>query len=169
MAAMAESADVPIAGKFDPQFAGVGEAFRRNMMSETAAGREVGACVSVVVDGKTVVDLWGGYQDSARTLPWKRDTITCMLSVSKASASICALILADRGQLDLEQPVVHYWPEFAQAGKEIRTRLNYGSKPHNGPTYVFVGLIYDLIHGRQFRSDPTRFAQIQPALHGFHF
>jgi CubicO group peptidase (beta-lactamase class C family) len=32
--------------------------------------------------------------------------------------ALCALVLADRGELDLDAPVARYWPEFAQNGKE---------------------------------------------------
>ena len=32
--------------------------------------------------------------------------------------ALCALILADRGELDLSAPVARYWPEFAAAGKD---------------------------------------------------
>jgi CubicO group peptidase (beta-lactamase class C family) len=32
--------------------------------------------------------------------------------------ALCALILADRGDLDLDAPVARYWPEFAAAGKD---------------------------------------------------
>jgi len=70
-----------------------------------------------------VVDLWGGHADSARTRPWERDTIVNVFSTSKAMTALCALILVDRGQLDLDAPVARYWPEFAVAGKErITTR-----------------------------------------------
>jgi len=33
-------------------------------------------------------------------------------------AALCALVLVDRGLLDLDAPVARYWPEFGQAGKE---------------------------------------------------
>ena len=60
--------DVPVGGVCDPKFAAVEAAFRRNMADgDPACGEEVGACVSVVVEGETVVDLWGGYADAART------------------------------------------------------------------------------------------------------
>jgi CubicO group peptidase (beta-lactamase class C family) len=32
--------------------------------------------------------------------------------------ALCALVLADRGDLELAAPVGRYWPEFARAGKE---------------------------------------------------
>src|SRR3954467_13806580 len=78
---------------------------------------DVGAAVAVYVDGEPVVDLWGGYADAARTVAWERDTITNVWSTTKTMTALCALILADRGDLDLDAPVAEYWPEFAAAGK----------------------------------------------------
>ena len=52
-------------------FAAVREEFDRNF----AEREEVGASVSVTVDGETVVDLWGGVADAATGRPWERDTI----------------------------------------------------------------------------------------------
>lgn len=68
--------------------------------------------------GEPVVDIWGGYTDAARTTPWQRDTITCVWSTTKTMVTLCALVLADRGDLDLDAPVARYWPEFAAAGKD---------------------------------------------------
>lgn len=114
--------DVPIAGTCDPKFAAVEAAFRRNMAEgDPACGEEVGACVSVVVEGETVVDLWGGFRDAARTAPWLRDTVTCMMSVSKACAAVALLTLVDKGAVDLDAPVAGYWPAFAANGKDAMT------------------------------------------------
>ncbi|MEV5595520.1 serine hydrolase domain-containing protein [Streptomyces sp. NPDC052496] len=79
---------------------------------------DVGASAAVFVDGEPVVDVWGGYADADRTIPWQRDTITGVWSVTKTMTALCALILADRGQLDPDAPVARYWPEFAAAGKD---------------------------------------------------
>ncbi|MFG2478334.1 serine hydrolase domain-containing protein [Streptomyces fagopyri] len=79
---------------------------------------DAGASVAVFVDGEPVVDVWGGFADADRTIPWQRDTITNVWSVTKTMTALCALILADRGELDLDAPVGRYWPEFASAGKE---------------------------------------------------
>ena len=78
---------------------------------------DVGGSVAVFVDGEPVVDVWGGSADAARTVPWQRDTITNVWSVTKTMTALCALILADRGELDPDAPVARYWPEFAVAGK----------------------------------------------------
>ncbi|OAA25832.1 penicillin-binding protein, beta-lactamase class C [Frankia sp. EI5c] len=77
-----------------------------------------GASVAVLVDGEPVVDIWGGHVDEARTVAWERDTIVNVWSTTKTMTALCALILADRGVLDLDAPVARYWPEFAAAGKE---------------------------------------------------
>lgn len=79
---------------------------------------DVGASVAVFVDGEAVVDVWGGFADADRTIPWQRDTIANVWSVTKTMTALCALILADRGELDLAAPVARYWPEFAAAGKD---------------------------------------------------
>jgi len=107
------TATVQIEGTCDPRFAAVRDAFRENF----AARDEVGAAVCVCADGKVVVDLWGGYADSTRTRRWERNTVVDVASTSKGLTAICVLMLVDRGLLDLDAPVAHYWPEFAQARK----------------------------------------------------
>ena len=92
------------------------EAVADRFQSNFAEGAELGAAVSVVVDGETMVDLWGGNRDRDAT-PWERDTIVCMMSVSKPFSALCIFLLADRGLIDIDSPVARYWPEFAQAGK----------------------------------------------------
>jgi CubicO group peptidase (beta-lactamase class C family) len=79
---------------------------------------DAGASIAVFVDGEPVVDVWGGFADADRTIPWQRDTITNVWSVTKTMTALCALVLADRGELDLAAPVGRYWREFAGAGKE---------------------------------------------------
>jgi CubicO group peptidase (beta-lactamase class C family) len=102
-----------IHGHADPRFAGVRDAFAANF----ARGEDVGASVAVTLGGELVVDLWGGHADAAKTRPWQRDTIVNVYSTTKTMTALCALLLADRGELDLAQKVAHYWPEFAANGK----------------------------------------------------
>ncbi|WP_168703711.1 serine hydrolase domain-containing protein [Gordonia paraffinivorans] len=78
---------------------------------------DVGSSVAVTIDGELVVDLWGGWMDAERTKPWQRDTLVNVFSTTKAMTSLAALVLVDRNELDLDAPVCHYWPEFAQNGK----------------------------------------------------
>src|SRR5215813_12652956 len=102
-----------VQGTCPPRFAAIREAFAANF----EAGREVGASFAVTIDGAPVVDLWSGTADAAGTRPWTEDTIVNVFSTTKAMTALCAHILVDRGLLDLNAPVVRYWPEFAQAGK----------------------------------------------------
>ncbi len=101
-------------GICDPKFRGVREAFEDNFDTRG----EVGASVALTIDGKSVVDLWGGYADKKKTRPWTRDALVNVYSTTKGLTAVCAHRLVDEGKLDLDAPVAKYWPEFAQAGKE---------------------------------------------------
>ena len=65
-----------------------------------------------------MVDAWGGFTGPGHTAAWQADTITNTWSVTKTMTALCALILADRGELDLDAPAGRYWPEFGAAGKD---------------------------------------------------
>jgi CubicO group peptidase (beta-lactamase class C family) len=101
-------------GTCDSSFEGVREALANSL----DAGTDVGASVAVLVEGEPVVDIWGGFADEGRRRPWERDTITNVWSITKTMTFLCALMLADRGELDFYAPVARYWPEFAAGGKE---------------------------------------------------
>jgi CubicO group peptidase (beta-lactamase class C family) len=102
-----------IHGECDARFARLREVFERSF----AEDRETGASLAVVLDGRPVVDLWGGHADAARTRAWERDTIVNLYSTTKGWTALCAHVLVDRGELDLDAPVARHWPEFARAGK----------------------------------------------------
>ena len=95
-------------------FATVREELDRNF----AERGEIGASVSVTVDGETVVDLWGGVADAATGRPWERDTIGIVWSCTKGAVALCAHMLVYRGDLDLDALVTEYWPEFGKNGKD---------------------------------------------------
>jgi CubicO group peptidase (beta-lactamase class C family) len=111
---------VQIEGNCDARFRRVKEVFASNF----ANGLEVGAAVAITLDGKSVVDLWGGHADSARTRSWKRDTLVNVFSTTKGITAILAHGLVEQGKLDLDAPVARYWPEFAEAGKD-KIPVNY--------------------------------------------
>jgi CubicO group peptidase (beta-lactamase class C family) len=102
-----------VEGRCGPRFQAVRDAFQTNF----ASGKDVGASVALTLNGELVVDLWGGFVDEAKTTRWRADTITGVASTTKTMTALCALLLADRGDLDLDAPVARYWPEFAAAGK----------------------------------------------------
>src|SRR3984885_14978304 len=99
-----------VADRFNP----VRDAFEENL----AGSSDVGASCCATVEGETVVDLWGGFADQAKTRPWEKDTILTVYSTTKTMTALTALLLADRGELDFDAPVARYWPEFAANGKE---------------------------------------------------
>src|SRR6516165_4036905 len=102
-----------IQGACDARFRAVGDEFERNF----AERGEVGASVCVILDGRTVVDLWGGFAERHTRRPWEKDTIGLVWSSTKGATALCAHMLVSRGLLDLDRPVAAYWPEFGQAGK----------------------------------------------------
>lgn len=114
-----------ISGYCHDDFKSVKSAFGLNFDEDDGdCERALGACVSAVVDGETVVDLWAGYTDTNKTNRWREDTIVCVFSVSKAIASFCIYALYDRGVIDLDAPIAAYWPAFGQNGKaDITIRM----------------------------------------------
>src|ERR1700719_3965506 len=102
-----------VEGACDPRFESVRAAFAKNFES----GADLGASTAVTIDGRLVVDLWGGFRDAGKTLPWQRETIVPTASTTKTITALCALVLADRGELDLDAPVARYWPDFAAEEK----------------------------------------------------
>ena len=118
-----------------------------DLLSETLdSGKDVGASVSVTVEGETVVDIWGGWADEAQTTPWGRDTITNVWSTTKTMTFLSTLVLAERGLLDYHEKVSTYWPEFAQNGKadiEVRHLMGHTSGVSAWEQPVAVEDIYD--------------------------
>jgi len=111
---MADERAALIAGFCDARFGTVRKQFTQNF--ETRAER--GGAVAVWHCGRLVVDLWGGWSDLTRQVPWGRDTIVNVFSVSKALCAIAVMRTVDQGLLDLDRRVSEYWPEFAEGGKD---------------------------------------------------
>jgi CubicO group peptidase (beta-lactamase class C family) len=147
-------------------FEGVRDVFAANFEQ----GNEVGAGVCAYVDGRPVVDLWGGVADQDSGREWTGDTLQLVWSVTKAMASASAHLLAQRGELDLDAPVATYWPEFAAEGKErvpVRLLLSHrvGLPALDEPVSVEDALAWEpvveaLARQRPFWEPGTR--------HGYH-
>lgn len=121
---MADAGEVQ--GFCNQQFARVGEVFQKNF----DRGLEIGASVAVYKEGEPVVDLWGGWVDEAHSAPWGRDSITNVWSTTKTMTNLCALMLADHGEINLFAPVATYWPAFKANDKEaveVRHLLSHTS------------------------------------------
>ncbi|MEI8051506.1 MAG: serine hydrolase domain-containing protein [Actinomycetes bacterium] len=103
-----------VSGYCSDRFADLKTAFEASF----DAGTDVGASLVIHHKGETVVDLWGGHTDEAKTTLWAEDTLVNVWSTTKTMTFLVALMLADRGDLDFDAPVARYWPEFAANGKE---------------------------------------------------
>jgi CubicO group peptidase (beta-lactamase class C family) len=131
-----------IHGSFDPRFEKMAQILSANIDS----GADVGASAAVMLEGELVVDIWGGWVDEAHSAPWGRDTITNVWSSTKTQMALCALMLVDRGLLDVDAPVATYWPEFAANGKEgvlVRHLLSHTSGVSGWDQPITVEDIYD--------------------------
>lgn len=111
---------VDIGGWAERRFEPVREIFARTIAGQGGTG----AAVAAWWDGTWVVDLWGGPADPAATRFWQPGSLVQPYSVSKPFAAVCALLLADRGQLELDAPVQRYWPQF-RARATVRQVLSH--------------------------------------------
>jgi CubicO group peptidase (beta-lactamase class C family) len=131
-----------VQGVCDARFAPVVE----TLQARLEADDELGAAIAVVMDGEPVVDVWGGWADAERTTPWTQDTITNVWSSTKTVLSLAALMLVDRGELDVHAKVAKYWPEFGANGKEdieVRHLLGHTSGVSAWEQPVVVKDLYD--------------------------
>jgi CubicO group peptidase (beta-lactamase class C family) len=132
----------PLGGTCSARFDRVRELFTAKLES----GEDLGASVAVNIDGETVVDLWGGWTDLARTVPWGENTITNVFSTTKTMTALAALVLVDRGELDLDATVTRYWPEFAARGKagiKVRQFLSHTSGVSGWDQPITLEDLYD--------------------------
>ena len=102
-------------------FCGAGfEALLDAFAANFSEREECGASFCLTVDGEMVADFWGGLK-APQGAPWQQDTISVIFSATKGATALSAHLLVDRGELDLDAPVVEIWPEFAAAGKDKAT------------------------------------------------
>lgn len=87
------------------------EPVRERLDAYLAEDEGYSAQLAIYWRGELVVDLVGGPDMEA-------DSITSVFSVSKGAGAITISTLVESGDLDLGERVAHYWPEFAQSGKE---------------------------------------------------
>jgi CubicO group peptidase (beta-lactamase class C family) len=124
--------------RFDP--------LRELFAAKLASGEDLGASLAVNIDGEMVVDLWGGWADEDRTVPWGENTIANVFSTTKTMTALAALALVDRGELDLDATVASYWPEFAangKAGVRVRHLLSHTSGVSGWEQSVTLEDVYD--------------------------
>ena len=97
-----------VGGSVDYRFAAVRDEFKGVLEEQ----RGTGAAFAVWCDGRLVVDLWGGLADAGGRARWVSDSLVQPYSVSKPFVAVCALKLVESGDLELDEPLQRYWPEF---------------------------------------------------------
>lgn len=115
-----------VQGICSDKFTAVQKLFQKQLNSTN----EVGASITLSIDGEEIVDIWGGFKDAERTDPWEKDTIVNVWSSTKCFSALAVLMLVDQGKIDPFEKVSKYWPEFAQNGKEnieVRHLLSHTS------------------------------------------
>lgn len=106
-----------IDGYCDSRFALVRDAFVNNFIEHN----EIGASVCIEIDGKVVVDLWGGFSDVNKTQPWRHDQLVNVFSVGKGVTALLAAQCVDRSEISYDSRIIDVWPEFGVHGKEQMT------------------------------------------------
>lgn len=113
-----------IHGTVAPGFEEVYDEFVRNFDER----KDLGAACAVYYKGESVVDLWGGYRDAEKRLPWEEDTMVMIFSSTKGLAMMAVAHAVSENLLDYDEKVSAYWPEFGTNGKEnvtVRQLLNH--------------------------------------------
>ncbi len=138
-----------VAGICEAGFELVEQVFRHSLKQDQGGG-----AVCVYLDGRKVIDLWGGFRDASGTKPWTTDTVSCVMSVTKAVVALGVLMLVERGKIELDKPVTSYWPEFGANGKQDitvellmagRAGLIYADQCAPGAIYRWPEMIQALV------------------------
>jgi CubicO group peptidase (beta-lactamase class C family) len=85
------------------------------------SGAERGLQVSVYRHGEQIVDAVAGVADPSTGRQVTSDTLFFSYSIGKGVAATVVHVLAERGVLDYDAPIVELWPEFGAHGKEKAT------------------------------------------------
>lgn len=146
------------------------EALKAQFERNFAERGELGAACAIYWKGAEVVDLWGGYRDCQARFPWEEDTLVPVFSTTKGLAAMAVAVAHSRGQLDYDEKVATYWPEFAQQGKEritVRQLLSHQaglcaiSEPLSAPIIANRDVLAEIIAKQKPAWAPG-------SLHGYH-
>ncbi len=132
---LATQDEIQIHGTVALGFEAVRDRFIANFHRDDTS-REVGGALAVYRHGVPVVDVWAGFRDPARRVPWTSDTLANVWSTTKGITAIALARLVDTGKVDYASPVAAYWPEFAQAGKADITVAQLVSHQAGLPGFV---------------------------------
>ena len=160
-----------IDGYVHPAFADVAERFRR-MYRGPGSG---GGALAVRLRDEVMVDVWAGYADRHDVHPWTADTMAMSFSTTKGVAATVMHRLADRGELDYDERVAHYWPAFGAAGKQqvtVRQLMSHQAGLHDitGVLESVEDLLdHEVLEKRLAAAAPHPAPGTAPGYHGFTF
>jgi len=118
-----------------------------------------GAVVSVFRNGETIFSKAYGMANLSYGIPWDVDTRTNIGSTSKQFTAFAIMLLAERGELALDDDVRKHIPELPDLGETITVRHILS---HTSGYREFLNL---LLHGDFIdRSEVIDIVQRQPAL-----
>lgn len=80
--------------------------------------QERGLQLAAYLDGELVIDAWSGVADPAIGRAVDAETLFTVFSVSKGITATIIHQCAERGEVDYDTPIAHYWPEFGKHGKD---------------------------------------------------
>ncbi len=92
------------------------------LFEPATAGDSPGAAVMVIRNGEILHAAGYGYADLEHRTPITPQSSFRLASVSKQFTAMAVMILAERGQLAYDDPVVKYLPELGRFGDEITVR-----------------------------------------------
>ena len=75
------------------------------LRSQVESGAAVGCSAYVMKNGRPIYRMNAGMADEARGIKWTDDTIVRLYSMTKPVTAAAAMILIDRGQLDIYDKV----------------------------------------------------------------
>ena len=149
---------VEIQGSVAPGFEWVADCFAANFERQDGYA-ELGASFAAYRGEQLVADLYGGWRDAARTIPWTGDTLVNIWSATKGVTALEVAVLVDRGRLDYAAPVARYWPEFAENGKAAVTVSQLLSHQAGLPGFVDPTPVTDFYN---WETVTTRLARQAP-------
>ena len=105
----------------------VSEMMSRLLDRAVADGQIAGANVLVLHRGEELCYAQAGFADREKGLPFQRDTICRIYSMTKPVTAVAAMLLVERGELDLGQNLGDILPEFNEMqvweqGKKVPAR-----------------------------------------------
>lgn len=118
-----------------------------------------GATVSLLLDGKPVLEAGIGFRDLARTIPLSPDARFYLYSVTKTLIAAALLQHVDRGALALDTPIQSYLPDLSlPAPVTVRQLLNHSAAL---PDYGGLAAYQDAIRANPANPwSPERYLQV---------